>query len=270
MGPEPSGKIRPEETQRLEAMGRWMDKYSESIYGTTASPFRLLPFFGRVTQKGKRLYVHVFDWPKDGKLVLPGPETMPAVAGLLGRPGEEVGMARSSREGIDEVVLTLPQEASDPIASVITLDFDTQPEVKPLVIQPGKDGKLKLPATFVEIRAQHGQRAKPVSRDGRTYVGNWSNPNDIAVWCFTMPKAGSYHVKLDVHVASEAAIGQRVEIAVGKSKLVAKIAKDGVPVEGKLDIPAGAQELSVKLLDAKNTGPAIIDLFGVTLVHREK
>ncbi len=270
VGPEPSGKIRPEEAQRLEAVGRWMDKYSESIYGTTASPFRLLPFFGRVTQKGKRLYVHVFDWPKGGKLVLPGLETLPTVAGLLGRPGEKVGVARSSREGMDGVVLTLPKEASDPIASVIALDFDTQPEVKPLIIQPAKDGKLKLPAAFVEIRAKHGQRAKPLSRDGRTYVGNWSNPNDVAVWCFTMPKAGSYHVKLDAHVASEAAVGQRVEIAVGKSKLVAKITKGGVPVEGKLDIPAGAQELSVKLLDAKRTGPEIIDLFGVTLVPVKK
>ncbi len=265
VGPEPSGKIRPEEAERLEAVGRWMEKYSESIYGTTASPFRLLPFFGRVTQKGKRLYVHVFDWPKDGKLALPGLETMPVKAALLGRAGEKVGMKQSKRDDITELVLTLPKEASHPIASVIALDFDTRPMVKPLVIKPGKDGKLKLPAAFVEIRAKHGQRAKPVSRDGRTCVGNWSNPNDVAVWCFTMPKEGSYRIELDARAASKAAIGQKVEISVGKSKLVAKIAKDGIPVEGKLEIPAGAQELSVKLLDAKRTGPDIIDLFGVTL-----
>ncbi|MEA1951198.1 MAG: alpha-L-fucosidase, partial [Planctomycetota bacterium] len=224
VGPEPSGKIRPKETERLEAVGRWMDKYSESIYGTTASPFRLLPFFGRVTQKGKRLYVHIFDWPKDGKLVLPGLESMPAKAAVLGRPDAKLGMKRNNRDGIDEVLLMLPKEASDPIASVIALDFDTRPVVKPLVIKPAKDGKLKLPAAFVEIRAKHGQRAKPVSKDGRTCVGNWSNPNDVAVWCFTMPKAGSYRVELDARAASEAVVGQRVEISVGKSKLVAKIA----------------------------------------------
>ena len=270
VGPEPSGKIRPQETERLEAVGRWMDKYGESIHGTTASPFRLLPFFGRVTRKDKRLYVHVFDWPKDGKLVLPGLETMPVKAQVLGRSGDKVSAARSSREGIAEVVLTLPKEAPDQIASVIALDFDTQPVVKPLVIQPAKDGALKLPAAFVEIRAQHGQRAKPLSKDGRIYVGNWSNPNDVAVWCFTMPKEGSYHVELDARVVSKDAVGQRVEACVGKNVLVSKITADGIKFEGALDIPAGAQELSIKLLDAKRTGPPIIDLFGATLVPVEK
>ena len=43
----------------------------ESIYGTTASPFPKAPAWGRVTQKPGKLYLHVFDWPKDGKLVVP-------------------------------------------------------------------------------------------------------------------------------------------------------------------------------------------------------
>src|SRR5206468_659555 len=47
----------------------------ESIYETHASPFKKLAW-GRCTQKpvggGTRLYLHVFDWPSDGKLVVPG------------------------------------------------------------------------------------------------------------------------------------------------------------------------------------------------------
>ncbi len=35
----------------------------EAIYGTTASPFAEQLSFGRVTRKGDRLYVSVFDWP---------------------------------------------------------------------------------------------------------------------------------------------------------------------------------------------------------------
>ena len=270
VGPEPSGKIRSEESQRLEAVGQWMDKYGESIYGTTASPFSLLPFFGRVTQKGNRLFVHVFDWPPSRQIVLPGLETLPAEVGLLGRPSEKIGVARRDHDGIYEVVLELPQEPSHAIDSVIVLDFDTPPVVKPLVIRPGKDGKLKLPAAFVEIRAQHGQRAKPVSEKGRTYVGNWSNPKDIAVWCFTMPKAGTYRVELDARVASAAALGQRVEARLGKQTLVAKIAKKRINFEGSLKIPAGDQELSIKVPDAKRTGPPIIDLFGLTLLPEEQ
>ena len=46
----------------------------ESIYATQASPFKTLSW-GRCTQKpitgGTRLYLHVFDWPADGKLIVP-------------------------------------------------------------------------------------------------------------------------------------------------------------------------------------------------------
>jgi alpha-L-fucosidase len=52
-----------------------MKDNGESIYGTQASPFKKLEW-GRCTQKVQDgetiLYLHVFDWPKDGKLVIPG------------------------------------------------------------------------------------------------------------------------------------------------------------------------------------------------------
>ena len=52
-------------------MGKWMKVNGESIYGTSASPIGK-PAWGRCTAKtvgGKTtLYLHVFDWPKDGKL----------------------------------------------------------------------------------------------------------------------------------------------------------------------------------------------------------
>ena len=101
-------------------------------------------------------------------------------------------------------------------------------------------------------------------------MGNWSNSDDVAVWQFTMPKAGSYRVELDARAVSEAAFGQRVEACVGEKTLVAKIGKDGMHFDGKLDIPAGKQEISIKVPDAKRTGPPIIDLFGITLVLDQK
>ena len=52
-----------------------MKTNGEAIYGTKASPFEKLNW-GRCSQKslpnGKtRLYLHIFDWPNDGKLLLP-------------------------------------------------------------------------------------------------------------------------------------------------------------------------------------------------------
>ena len=71
----------------MKAIGAWMKANGESIYGTTASPFEKLDW-GRCTRKavagGKtRLYLHVFDWPKDGKLTLPLAAGRGATARLL-------------------------------------------------------------------------------------------------------------------------------------------------------------------------------------------
>ncbi len=94
VGPAPEGVIRPEESERLAAVGRWMERHAEAIYETQASPFRLLPFFGRATRKGKLLYVHVFDWPQDRQLVLPGLKDAPLEAYMLEDPDLRVGFSR--------------------------------------------------------------------------------------------------------------------------------------------------------------------------------
>jgi hypothetical protein len=48
--------------ERLEGMGRWMRRHSRSIYGCGQSEFTP-PVDCRYTQNGKRLYLHVFNWP---------------------------------------------------------------------------------------------------------------------------------------------------------------------------------------------------------------
>lgn len=56
--------------QNLREMGDWLNTNDEAIYGTQASPFPYLSW-GRATLKGQKLYLHVSDWPADGKLNVP-------------------------------------------------------------------------------------------------------------------------------------------------------------------------------------------------------
>lgn len=62
VGPGPDGRIQTEFVERLEAIGRWMDRNGESIYGTTYGPIQGLPSV-RTTAKGIDIFVHIFDWP---------------------------------------------------------------------------------------------------------------------------------------------------------------------------------------------------------------
>ncbi|MFL6075573.1 MAG: alpha-L-fucosidase [Mycobacteriales bacterium] len=62
VGPTARGTIDPRATATLEAIGEWMDLHERSVRGATASD--LTPPTGcRYTQRGDRLYLHLFDWP---------------------------------------------------------------------------------------------------------------------------------------------------------------------------------------------------------------
>ncbi|MHC4245101.1 MAG: alpha-L-fucosidase, partial [Planctomycetota bacterium] len=67
IGPKGDGSIPQESIESMRTIGQWMAANGEAIYGTTASPFER-PSWGRYTRKTGKLYVHVFQWPKNGTL----------------------------------------------------------------------------------------------------------------------------------------------------------------------------------------------------------
>jgi alpha-L-fucosidase len=59
-GPMPNGKLQPENIDTLKAIGKWLEKYGETYYGTKKGP--VIPQdWGATTQKGKKVYVHLFE-----------------------------------------------------------------------------------------------------------------------------------------------------------------------------------------------------------------
>lgn len=60
VGPDAKGVIPKESLDVLEEIGDWMSKNSDSIYGCAAADYPK-PNWGRYTQKGSKLYAHVFE-----------------------------------------------------------------------------------------------------------------------------------------------------------------------------------------------------------------
>jgi alpha-L-fucosidase len=129
VGPTAEGLFPQASIDRLREIGQWMKMNGEAIYATHASPFQKLDW-GRCTQKAlgsdTRLYLHVFDWPGDGKLKVPGIFNAAKQAYLLSDPqSSALPVAREE----DALVITVPNQAPDAHNSVAVLDIIGKPDV---------------------------------------------------------------------------------------------------------------------------------------------
>jgi alpha-L-fucosidase len=120
IGPMADGTVPPETVTRMRDIGRWMETNGESIYGTTASPFDAPPW-GRCTKKvgdsSTVLYLHVFDWPTDGKLLVPGLQRDIQSARLLA--GDQSLSPRRTEDGVE---IAVPDNPTDDNASVVVVE----------------------------------------------------------------------------------------------------------------------------------------------------
>jgi alpha-L-fucosidase len=222
IGPKPDGTIQKEFVSRLEAIGKWMDKYSEAIYDTTASPFNLLPFYGRVTTKGDKLYVHVFEWPGDLQARLPGLANEVKAAYLLQEDKPAVPFTRDGKDW----VFGLPKKAPDKAASVFVVELDGPPQVTPVVLKPDAKGTLELPVLYGLLDGPHGMRIRYEAQDGVIHAGNWINPRDSVEWNFRVSKPGDYQVWLE-YAVDDGQGGSEVEFIVN-GKEVPLLAPNGL------------------------------------------
>jgi alpha-L-fucosidase len=115
VGPGPDGTIQPEFVDRLQAIGRWMNKNGDSIYGTTYGPIQGNAAV-RTTVKGDEIFLHFFDWPGT-TFELSADGVQKVGAARLLASGAPVGF----RQNDGRLILNLPAQAPDPDVSVIAL-----------------------------------------------------------------------------------------------------------------------------------------------------
>jgi len=74
VGPTARGEFDYRATNALDSLSNWMHANSKAIYGCTYAPADFkVPGNTKLTYnpQTKRLYVHIYDYPVDGKLILP-------------------------------------------------------------------------------------------------------------------------------------------------------------------------------------------------------
>lgn len=190
IGPRPDGTIQPEFVERLQQIGSWLKINGEAIYGCQPSIFEKLPFFGRCTVKGNRLFIYIMGWPQDKKIVLPGLKNKVQRVYFLANQ-EKLKFGREK----NDLVIRLPEKALDSVATVVVVEVEGQPEAEPYRLKPEASGYLELPVYLSEIKSQMGQRAYLDYFYRTTMLTNWQNINDYPEWEFELDRAGRYRLE---------------------------------------------------------------------------
>ncbi|MDA1007685.1 MAG: alpha-L-fucosidase [Planctomycetota bacterium] len=161
VGPDGHGQIDPVAMSRLAEIGAWMRVNGESIRGTRAGIPAVFPW-GRMTLREEvnenAVYLHVFERPASGELIIPGFASAIESVTLLGATTEQSARITTSFRGAD-LVVSIPAEAIDASTadSVIRLDVESWPviAIKPV---PSRKGGLFVDRVEVSFDSPPGSR----------------------------------------------------------------------------------------------------------------
>jgi len=252
IGPMGDGEFAPEDTAILQGIGRWMSKNSASIYQTTKTA---LPYqsWGVSTRKNNLLYLHVFNWPKNGQLIVGGLKSGISKAWVLADKKE----LKFSRLDPLDVAIHLPAQAPDTSNTVIVLETTTgKIETDTVRLLASRETTNRLLAFDARLEGKGFGFG-----DGKTssyYVEGWKNTNQSVNWDFRLIEPATYKILLKY--AADNVDEGTYELSIGNHKVkgsVEAIAK-GVQVKeqelGTVSLEPGAHSLSITPVEIKKAG----------------
>ncbi|MBN1821366.1 MAG: alpha-L-fucosidase [Prolixibacteraceae bacterium] len=116
-GPMPNGKIQPENVDTLLAMGKWLEKYGETIYGTRRGPLKPTDWGATTQANDGTIYIHLMNL-KDENLLLPSLQSKIKSLTYFDS-GEKVKF----KENENGLLLKIPKEKQDRIDTILIIEI---------------------------------------------------------------------------------------------------------------------------------------------------
>src|SRR5262249_9379466 len=146
----------------------WMKVNEASIRGTTRTPLPVQAW-GESTRRGGTLYLHVFDWPAAGPLVVGGLRSDVRRAYLLADAKQTP--LRVKRLSPEDVSVEVPRAVPDPVDTVVVLET-TAGEIQ------ADTHRLLSPTQVNTLRAfdgeRHGELKWGAGKAENACVENWT------------------------------------------------------------------------------------------------
>jgi alpha-L-fucosidase len=268
VGPDANGRIPEPAAQTLRQIGAWLGKNGESIYGTRRSPYAKIPWKGGCTMRtlpsgDAAIYLHLYEWPADGELRLPGLSN-PILSARLLPDGPDIVTARQGNAWL----LRLPPAPGNDVA-VLKLLVKGNPAIETPAIEADRNGNLNLPAGLAVVSGK-SLRLERQPDSPESNLGYWTDTDDTVAWKLNLPTAGEYGVVWNMACDPKSA-GAVIAIMNGKKD---ELGRFEVPStggwgifrqvkSGTLKLPPGLTEL--RLVPLSKAGTGIVNLRFVTL-----
>jgi alpha-L-fucosidase len=259
VGPRGDGTIDEADVAILQGIGRWMKANGASIRGTTRTPLTVQPW-GESTRKGNALYLHVFDWPRDGKLIVGGLKSNVTRAYLLADPTQ--APLAVTRVGEMDWTIAVPADAPDETDSVVVLvcaDDDVRCD----------DHQLLLGNRPNHLRAFDGRLEGPTIRFGQgkrenAYVEQWRDPEDSIAWAIRPLEAAEFEVTV-TYDAQDDSRGGTFEVSLGDQSLRGTVepGKERTLLLGKVHLRPQSHTIAIR--PVRIAGAELMCLRNVTL-----
>lgn len=260
IGPKGDGTFDQRDTRILDSVGGWLSNNGTAIYGTERGALPI-PAWGVTTQKGQNIYLHVFNWPKDGNLILGGLKTEVKTAYLLTDKSKKPLTVK--RLGRADLNISVPANLSDSPDVVVVLELKGKVEVEKARLL---ETNIAANRFLVFDAQQHGKRLG--YGDGKTdryYVTGWKSKDSYLTWDLKALKPAKYKVMVK-YIAEEG--GSTYELKIGSFSKQEEVvsAKNAVVTRdlGIADIAAGPLQLSVTPIAIK--GAEMMKLLEVQLI----
>jgi alpha-L-fucosidase len=266
IGPMGNGAFDVKDVNILKGIGSWIDKNRESIYQTQPSPLPLQSW-GVVTMKKNLVYLHVFNWPPDGRLLVGGIKSNINKAYLLtDKTQKKLPLEFLKTSGI---VVSVPEAVPDTSNTVIVLDMKGNVDTDPLRSVAGN-----VPTRFLAFDAELKGKGFGFG-DGKStayFVEGWKTADQSVSWAFRCAEPAIFKVVLKYVASPETEGKSRIRIGnnVFEETITATQTGNAVIIRelGTVKLDKGVSEINISALDIKKT--ELMKLLEIQLVPVEK
>ena len=195
IGPKGDGSIPEESSTILRQVGKWVHRNAEAIYGSRPVDMGNQVWI-EATQKPGKTYLFIRDWPRDGRVWLPGLEgEIERASFLLNDQSLSMGQNGNDR------FLQVPSISPDPKATVIVLEHGSPISfnAKQWVVSSAHNSLLPIKGERNGVEYTEKVRWMEIFGDWQHYpiLHEWEKKGSSAQWEFHTPEAGQYILEIE-------------------------------------------------------------------------